>query len=742
MKLITNNFLKKFIFSITLLSLISLSFSQFNKNDENTTATFNKRTPKNDWGKNNIFYLDRHSVNCSAGEALQGFRLFRPKNKLLSYKYVCQPRIPEISTKDAYNASTNLNATAGNKKRSANYLDRHYVNCKNGYALQQFKLGRKKNKINYEYRCVKVNCGPVQKYYTNPTSDGGFETVYLDRQDVRVRKSQVITGFKLISKGGRFKYRVNFCPLKPAPKKTVKPNDSPKNPNQNQPNKNADYNVKKTMPNDWGRGNIYYLDRHRLECPNGSIMQGFHLWRPRNNQISYEYYCKKSLSIVNDDVYSTFSPINIVGGNGSKSTNYLDRHNVRCKDGYALKSFWFARFGGKDIYYQYTCVRLNCGNYQEKITKETSGGDKTTIYLDRQTVRTGVDEALAGFKLVSRYSGRKTYYKYKYTTCKLNDSPLQNSPVKTLRTRGNDWGKGNIYYLDRHRINCPNQTVLQGFHLTRPTPLSISYEYYCRNSKAVTNETYNGKTPANIVDRRNSNSVNYLDRHHVNCKDGFSLKAFYLFRKPNNKAKIYYQFTCVRTNCRNYSERFTKESDGGDKNIVYLDRQDIRVADNEALVGFRLHSRYSGKKTYFKYKYRVCKVVESPPKNDQGKEKPKDQNKPKPNPTPIPPKKNDKPVYPVPINNKGKGFCSRFCQANPREKIRRCFIDNHFYHCRRCMVRATVNDPINEKGKLCSYLCDSINNQPCDLYGYVNNKLKYLSQNILRKYGLRLVQKK
>ena len=216
MKIVKKNFIK-FTFTIFIFSFLAnilLARSKKSKS-KNPIAIFDKKTPANDWGNNNIFYLDRHDVACGGQEALQGFKLFRPQGNQLSYEYVCKAKDTSISPNETYEASTDWNSTNWNKKRSANFLDRHDVQCKKGYALQRFRLGRNGNNINYNFRCVKVNCEENQTFETSKTSDGGFETIYLDRQDVRLKTNEVLVGFKLNSKNG-FWYKITYCKLIPS----------------------------------------------------------------------------------------------------------------------------------------------------------------------------------------------------------------------------------------------------------------------------------------------------------------------------------------------------------------------------------------------------------------------------------------------------------------------------------------------------------------------------------------------
>jgi hypothetical protein len=218
-----NSILRKFSYSLIILSIISLSLAH--RRMKTSQVNFNRSTPANDWGRNNIFYLDRHDVACNQNESLQGFKLTRPNGGLLSYSYACRSDDYAVSTQ-TYQTETGWNWTAGNKSRSANYLDRHNVQCQNGYALQQFRLGRNGDYINYRFRCVRVECENYQSTQTGRTADGGHETIYLDRQDVRLRGNEVMTGFKLNSNGGYW-YTVNYCTLKPRPAPVQAPTPAP-----------------------------------------------------------------------------------------------------------------------------------------------------------------------------------------------------------------------------------------------------------------------------------------------------------------------------------------------------------------------------------------------------------------------------------------------------------------------------------------------------------------------------------
>lgn len=202
-------FISKFLFALAVLSAITTAMETGRPLP--LQVILDRQTKATDWGKNEIFYLDRQHVKCAKDEALQGFQLTRPKKELLAYKYACR----NIGKGDSYETKTKLNAVNDkNLKKSANFLDRHHPKCKPGYGIQKFALGRDDMQIYYKYTCVKVDCeSKIHTKKTKKTIDGGFETIYLDRQGVNVLTDEIITGFRLHSHEGKFWYEVNFCRL-------------------------------------------------------------------------------------------------------------------------------------------------------------------------------------------------------------------------------------------------------------------------------------------------------------------------------------------------------------------------------------------------------------------------------------------------------------------------------------------------------------------------------------------------
>jgi len=220
MKLVIKQvFITLVIFNLLISSLsISLNREKYSTNNQNTyTSTqFQTRTGGNDWGNGSVFYLDRHSVDCGAGKVLQGFHLYRPASNLIAYEFACKSH-PAIQG-NTYNDQTPWNATDGDK--STNFLDRHDVRCKAGYALQQFKLIRNGRNIAYQYRCVQFNSNNCTSTVTNQSwgnNKGNYQNIYLDRQNIFVGDDRALTQFKLNSsyrdRGVYFTYGISHCKL-------------------------------------------------------------------------------------------------------------------------------------------------------------------------------------------------------------------------------------------------------------------------------------------------------------------------------------------------------------------------------------------------------------------------------------------------------------------------------------------------------------------------------------------------
>jgi len=171
-----------------------------------------------------------------------------------------------------------------------------------------------------------------------------------------------------------------------------------------------------------GFGNIFYLDRHEPSCPSGA-MSNFQLHRKVGDadKVSYSALCIKSDAITGKVTNENTAWAKT---DGTKSVHYLDRHDVSCAAGTVLRSFKLARKSGENtkVRYDYSCVTADTLCCKSYTTTQTSAGNRSAYYLDRQSVGKDVqvkDWAMRRFQLHSKNSPDILYYTYEM--CKLND---------------------------------------------------------------------------------------------------------------------------------------------------------------------------------------------------------------------------------------------------------------------------------------------------------------------------------
>ena len=167
-----------------------------------------------------------------------------------------------------------------------------------------------------------------------------------------------------------------------------------------------------TRPNHWGGGNSIFLDRHNVDCGNKAL-QGFHLRRPRNNQINYKYQCGGA---------TTSAGINKNSGTnhwGGGHTLYLDRHRVDCGPN-PLHQFKLVRPHGSAIRYNYKCGNRRHSGRCRRANTGFNQAHRMSIYLDRHKVRCHNDEVLKKFKLNRQPgTGWPGRMRYDYECCKI-----------------------------------------------------------------------------------------------------------------------------------------------------------------------------------------------------------------------------------------------------------------------------------------------------------------------------------
>lgn len=171
---------------------------------------FESFTQFNDDGKGDVFFLDRHAIDCGQNSSLNYFALQRGDGTI-RYNFKCI-KSDNISN-TCSNKETAPTDTASDSKKSANFLDRHNLICDEGQALRSFVLSRNGNKIFYKYSCCVAKIKNCFKGKTPEADSGDFSSLYLDRQQVDAKENNIFNSFRLVSANSKFYYETNICTL-------------------------------------------------------------------------------------------------------------------------------------------------------------------------------------------------------------------------------------------------------------------------------------------------------------------------------------------------------------------------------------------------------------------------------------------------------------------------------------------------------------------------------------------------
>ena len=178
----------------------------------------NLSTPWNDAGGGNTLYLDRHDIKCNANGALSRLHLQTAPHlaNTLRYDYTC---MSSGSLGNTLSKTTPFNDDGGG---NAVYLDRHDVDCGNNAVITDLKLQRNSsgNQYQYQYKCAAPSKQPLKcRADSTPWNDeGGGNTVYLDRHNIKCKPSEALSRVHLQRQWnaqgnptGKYRYDYTCC---------------------------------------------------------------------------------------------------------------------------------------------------------------------------------------------------------------------------------------------------------------------------------------------------------------------------------------------------------------------------------------------------------------------------------------------------------------------------------------------------------------------------------------------------
>lgn len=169
----------------------SVDYVPFNAGSQTATGA-------NDWGGGNSVYLDRHNIDCG-NKALNQLHFARPAGDKIQWQYTCA---------DGNLGSPTAKTTPANEDGGGNtvYLDRHDADCGSGNVMTRLHLARPSgNQIQWEYSCApstqskSLSCRQVK---TGANEDGGGNSIYFDRHDIKCNADEAISRLHLTRPSG------------------------------------------------------------------------------------------------------------------------------------------------------------------------------------------------------------------------------------------------------------------------------------------------------------------------------------------------------------------------------------------------------------------------------------------------------------------------------------------------------------------------------------------------------------
>lgn len=159
---------------------------------------------------------------------------------------------------------------------TAEYLDRHSLQCPANSAIQQFTVtgsGCSGNNMRYQYTCGSVSLRASTTRFSSCQELDGQQMQNLDRQSVYCSSNEVITGFQVVRtgcSGKRMRYKITCGAVTLAPKTQ-----------RNSGCQEIDHR------------NAEYLDRQNPTCKRGEFMTNFQVVRTGCTGIyqQYQFYC-------------------------------------------------------------------------------------------------------------------------------------------------------------------------------------------------------------------------------------------------------------------------------------------------------------------------------------------------------------------------------------------------------------------------------------------------------------------
>jgi hypothetical protein len=365
-------------------------------------------------------FLSNFEVTCNKNSYLLGFNLQKYSSSIDKFYLVkyCRTASQELSVSNFYTEEVPYNDQVDENNI---YLDKLQVLCNKQSFLTGFFLKLSGSKMYYKYSCadsqkVLNGCSSTQTSkikidLSNQNKIPGdiikFSIIsFLANLKFSVNEqNQVLQGFKLDSEkliDGNINlyYTYYYCYFPSTITRAVKSDN----------------------------GSIKALTGLDVNCGTNHALKGFFLTQPSSSTINYNYNCEW---VGSNEISIKNTPKNDIQLNNNyyASTNYLDRHNVACDNGWAIQKFILKTeesISNYKIFYNYICVKVNVKNCFTSETPVKDGASRSenvarATYLTAQKIDLKPRQILQQFQLKTSYGAYSfPYYSYRYTYCDLN----------------------------------------------------------------------------------------------------------------------------------------------------------------------------------------------------------------------------------------------------------------------------------------------------------------------------------
>jgi|DEB0MinimDraft_4_1074332.scaffolds.fasta_scaffold25755_2 hypothetical protein len=207
------------------------------------------------------------------------------------------------------------------------------------------------------------------------------------------------------------------------------------------------------------------------------------------------------------------------------------------------------------------------------------------------------------YRLVMQNDRNLVVYDSTDTSLWSSGTTTRNFSIRGYNTNADEDGGGHVVYLSRQHVNCGDDAITR-FQLTRTGANTINYRVHCMEGVDSGKSDWKYTT----ADEDGDGDVRYLDRHKVDCGDK-AISDFWLKNRADD-GTMKYAFRCsdlAHDNNMCY-EMITPFNDDGDGNMRYLDRHSVECGEGYALTSFGLERNTNDSR--IAYRYNCCRMPE------------------------------------------------------------------------------------------------------------------------------------